>query len=310
MSCPAICIQGKDLVFTVQWHDGTGAPCDATGTVSYAIYEDEAATAILEGSMVKLAAQTGFYSELVAATIANGFEKFKTYTIRISAIVADVAITQVFSFICLGTEAIADSESTGLICTLADVKERLGLSDEHDSVITRIITSIEGIFNSYTKRKLIVTETDVTEYYSPEGNYLQLNRWPVVNITTLKQALDYNFDDADEFDANNGYRLVNGGANGIIYFPIYKPVEIPDSIQVIYRGSFCSAGQTPGEGEYAMPADLREAAIEQATFIFKRRDDIGLSGVSMQGGSISKFSDMELLPMVKQVLDNYRRPSL
>lgn len=202
------------------------------------------------------------------------------------------------------------SETTGLICTLADVKDRLGLNDDFDTVITRIITSIEGIFNSYTKRKLIITETDITEYFSPEGNYLQLNRWPIINITSLKQALDYDFDNADEFDEDDGYRKVNGGANGIIYFPVFKPVEIPDSIEIIYRGGFCSAGQTPGEGEFAMPADLREAAILQSTFIFKRRDDIGLSGVSSQGGSISKFSDLELLPMVKVILDAYRRPSL
>ena len=80
-----------------------------------------------------------------------------------------------------------------------------------------------------------------------------------------------------------------------------------DSVQVIYKGGYCSAGQAPGAGEYAMPADLREAAIEQATFIFKRKDDIGLAGVSAEGGSISKFSSMDLLPMVKNVLNDYRR---
>jgi len=59
-----------------------------------------------------------------------------------------------------------------------------------------------------------------------------------------------------------------------------------------------------------MPADLREAAIEQATFLWKRKDDIGLSAVGFEGGSVSKFSAVELLPMVRQILDNYRRPQL
>lgn len=86
--------------------------------------------------------------------------------------------------------------------------------------------------------------------------------------------------------------------------------EVPDSIQVIYKGGYCSAGQTPGTGEFALPADLREAAIEQASFFFKRRDDLGLAGVSFEGGSISKFSAMDLLPMVKKVLDNYKKPGL
>jgi len=85
---------------------------------------------------------------------------------------------------------------------------------------------------------------------------------------------------------------------------------MPDSIRLIHKGGYCSAGQTPGEGEFAMPADLREAAIEQSSFIFKRKDDLGLSGIGFEGGSISKFSPMDLLPMVKKILDSYRRPSL
>ncbi len=310
MSCPAIAIQGQNLVFTVQFHDGTGAPSDATGGVSYNIYEAEVAEALLTGTMAKLAAQTGFYSEALACTIANGFEKFKSYTIRITATVAGVAVTQVFSFICLGSEAVAGSESTGLICTLADVKERLGLNDEHDDVIARIITSLEGIFNSYTRRTLIITEADVTEYYTPVGSYLQLNRWPIVGITSIKQASDYDFDNADALTADTDYRLLNDGKNGIVRRLLTGWLAWPDSIQAVYRGGYCSAGQTPGDGEFAMPADLREAAIEQASFIFKRKDDIGLSGVSAQGGSISKFSAMELLPMVEEILKHYRRPSL
>jgi hypothetical protein len=309
MSCSAIAIQGKDLVFTVQFNDGTGAACDATGAVSYAIYEDETPTAILTGFMAKLAAQTGFYSELIAATIVNGFEKFKTYTIRIAATIAGVAVTQVFSFICLGTETVAGSETTGLICTLADVKDRLGLNDEFDTVITRIITSIEGIFNTETRRTLIVTEEDVTDYFTPKGNYIQLERYPVVNITSIKYATDYDFAIADAMVVDEDYRLMKQGKNGIIYFP-YGIAGPPDSLQIIHRGGFCSAGQSPGVGEFAMDSGLRELAIQQSSFIFKRKDDIGLSSVSSQGGSISKFSDMELLPMVKVILDDYRRPSL
>jgi hypothetical protein len=310
MSCPAIAIQGKDLVFTVQWHDGTGAACDATGVVSYAIYEDEAATPILTGSMANLAAQTGFYSEALACTIANGFEKFKTYTIRIAATVAGVVVIQVFSFLCLGTEAVAGSESTGLICTLADVKDRLGLNDDFDTVLTRIITSIEGIFDTETRRTLIVTEEDVTEYFTPEGNYIQLDRYPVVGITSIKYATDYDFDNADVLVEDEDYRLMKQGKNGIIYFPS-SLASVPDSLQIIGRGGFCSAGQTAGVGEFAMDAGLRELAIQQSDFLFKRKDDIGLSSVSSQGGSISKFSDMELLPLVKNELEKfYRRPSL
>jgi len=46
---------------------------------------------------------------------------------------------------------LADSV-TGRICTLTDVKDRLGISDtEHDKAINRIISGLEAIFDGHTK---------------------------------------------------------------------------------------------------------------------------------------------------------------
>ena len=197
------------------------------------------------------------------------------------------------------------------ICTLTDVKDRLGLTDtEYDTMINRLIAGLETIFENYTRRKLLVSAVDVTEYFSGCGSLLLLNRWPVVSITSVKLAYDYDFDSADALVENTELRQVAAGKNGIIHRINMSWPENPDTIQVIYRGGYCSAGQTPGEGEFALPADLREAAIEQASFLFKRKDDIGLSSVSAEGGSISKFSAMDLLPMVKKILDNYKKPGL
>lgn len=201
--------------------------------------------------------------------------------------------------------------SSGRICTLDDVKGRLGETDtENDMTLVRIILGIEEIFNRYTRRNLIVSAADVTEYYTGSGNRLQLARYPLVSVTSIKQAVDYDFDGADALEADIAYRLIGGGINGIAYRVHTTWFSVPDAIEVIYRGGYCAAGHAPGDGETAMPADLREAAIEQATFVFKRRDDIGLAGVGFEGGSMSKFSAMDLLPMVKRVLDNYRRPAL
>jgi len=244
-----------------------------------------------------------------AVPIAAGLAKTGTFTetakfLRVRATCAAEDDTTAKAIL------LADS-SVGRICTLTDVKDRLGeTGTEHDNTFNRIILGLEEIFNSYTKRNLLLNAADVTEYYTGGSEYLQLNRYPVVSITSIKQTIDYDFDNYEALAANSGYRLINGGKNGVA-FRIYTTwFNAPDSIQVIYKGGYCAAGQTPGDGEFAMPADLREAAIEQATFIFKRRDDIGLSGTGFQGGSISKFSAMDLLLMVKEVLKKYRRPSL
>ncbi len=244
-----------------------------------------------------------------AVPIASGSAKSGTFTetakfLRVRALCAAGEDTTA------GAVLLADS-TTGRICTLADVKDRLGLTDtEFDLTINQIISGLEELFNSYTKRSLIVNPTDVTEYFRGCGSLLQLNRYPIVAVTSIKVAYDYVFSSATALTENSEYRTVAGGAKGILFRMYGSWPDIPDAVEVIYRGGYCSAGQTPGEGEFAMPADLREAAIEQACFVFKRKDDIGLSAVSAQGGSISKFSAMDLLPMVKKVLDSYRRPSL
>lgn len=90
MGCQGLVYIGDDLTFSVTTHDpDTGVLTDADSVPAYRIYEDETATAILTGSMAKLddANTTGFYSELIACTAANGFENGKSYTIYIEATV-------------------------------------------------------------------------------------------------------------------------------------------------------------------------------------------------------------------------------
>lgn len=70
----------------------TGALTDADAVPAYRVYEDETSTAILTGNMAKLddANTTGFYSEQITLSAANGFENGKSYTIYITAAVNSV----------------------------------------------------------------------------------------------------------------------------------------------------------------------------------------------------------------------------
>lgn len=90
MGCQGEVVLGESLAFSITCHDpSTGILTDADGAPIYRIYENETATAILTGSMVKLddVNTTGFYSGMVACTTANGFEDGKSYTIYIEATV-------------------------------------------------------------------------------------------------------------------------------------------------------------------------------------------------------------------------------
>jgi hypothetical protein len=81
------------LTFTVTTHRfDTGALTDADAVPAYRVYEDETGTAILTGNMAKLddAGTTGFYSEQLTLSAANGFEAGKSYNVYVSAAVNSV----------------------------------------------------------------------------------------------------------------------------------------------------------------------------------------------------------------------------
>jgi hypothetical protein len=90
MGCPGEVQIGDSLVFSICTHDAdTGALTDAAGAPTYRVYEDETAVPILTGTMAVLDTvnTTGFYTEKIDCTVANGFENGKTYTVYIEATV-------------------------------------------------------------------------------------------------------------------------------------------------------------------------------------------------------------------------------
>jgi hypothetical protein len=202
------------------------------------------------------------------------------------------------------------------LCTLADVKTRLGIEDktDFDTIINSIIAGIDGMFDIEADWPLLMTDEDVTDCFSSEDcrSYLLLNRHPIISITSIKEASDYDFEAATALVLNTDYRPANAGLNGIIYRINDCWLAGEGVIEVKYRGGYCGAGEAAAQGEYALPVELREVAIEQAELLFKRKDDIGLSAISSQGGSISKFAEVELLPWIKKLLNSskYKKPSL
>lgn len=246
-----------------------------------------------------------------AVPIASGTSRMAEFTetaayIRVRAVCAAGEDTTVEAIL------MADS-SANRICTLDDIKHRLGISDsdtDHDELLNTIIAGIEGIFDNYTRRKLIQTAADVTEYYTGDCEYLKLLRYPVISITSVKESWDYNFDDTDALTEDTDYRILNSGRTGMLFRAYGSWLKREDSIQIVYRGGYAPAGTSPAADETALPAEIREAAIEQASFLYKRKDDIGLTSVSYDGGSISKFAAIKPLPQVAQILDSYKRRTL
>jgi len=113
MGCPSSVELGDNLVFSICTHDpDTGVLTDADAAPTYRVYEDETAVAILTGTMTKLddANTTGFYTELIACTIGNGFEDRKTYTIYVEATVDSDTGGISFAFKIMDTPSLVNTE--------------------------------------------------------------------------------------------------------------------------------------------------------------------------------------------------------
>lgn len=80
---------GDVLTFWHQFAHTDGVATDATGTPTYAVYEESTDTAILSGNMAKQddSGTTGFYYGQVTLSAANGLEVSKSYVVRVSGTV-------------------------------------------------------------------------------------------------------------------------------------------------------------------------------------------------------------------------------
>ena len=134
------------LTFTAVTHKvDTGVLTDADSVPSYRIYEDETGTAILNGSMAKLddANTTGFYSEQITLSAANGFENGKSYSIYISATVNSIVGGQTFNFkVDVAVSAALDGRFDALDAAVADVPTNAelatALAAADDAVLAQI----------------------------------------------------------------------------------------------------------------------------------------------------------------------------
>ena len=102
MGCQTRVTIGDFLTFGICTHDpDTGESTDTDFAPTYRLYENEVAVPILTGSMAKLddANTTGFYTERIACSEANGFEARKSYTVFIQATVFGSTGGISFSFV-------------------------------------------------------------------------------------------------------------------------------------------------------------------------------------------------------------------
>lgn len=150
------------LTFTACTHDDTGAAADADAVPSYAIYENETAAPIVSGNMAQLGAVTGFYTERVQLTAANGFETGKCYAVRVEAVMGGVtaAAAHMFAVKVASANVTLWKDATAPAMT-GDAFARLGAPA--GASVSADIAEVDASVWSYATRTLTQSSTSTTD---------------------------------------------------------------------------------------------------------------------------------------------------
>ena len=187
-----------------------------------------------------------------------------------------------------------------MLCTFEDVKQMLtSIADAQQPLVENLIEAFSERAERYTNRKFR-KKTNITEYFSPTFDkwHVRLSRYPVDSIVSVHEDLlgSYNGTSNIEVDQED-YDLV--GNEGILKMRFRQFFNGVKSLRVIYNGGL--ANDVGG-----VPMDLRLAATRQVAYWFTRRNQIGVSEISIRrGGSQTLSEPMELLPDVRVVLEDY-----
>ncbi len=228
MPAPSQGILEEDMVFTIQTVDGNGEPVDADSLPTWKVYEDETGTEIQSGTMTLFdAANTdGFYSETLSLTTANGYERYKTYTIRILTVVSVTTIPQVFIFMAIGA-ADTFAATTGALTTLSNAQGYMGVaSGMDDDLITALIARATSEIEEFCGRTLV--NASFREFYDGDRSQdLPLKQYPVTAIEYLT------------FGTNQPMQITNGSTDA---YNAYVSVNATNMVLVVQGGA--SAGTT------------------------------------------------------------------
>ena len=208
------------------------------------------------------------------------------------------------------------------LCTRSQVKLRLDIADgetAYDAVIDAIRDGVSALIAGAEGAARDLEQADLIEVRNvpdPVSRALWLHCWPVVAIAEVleRSGASELWADLTALTADTDYQV--NAASGLL---LRASSWWPQGLQVVrisYEAGYVTpdtqagVGWTIAAGEVVMPADLVEAAVQQAVHVFQRRRDPAQLGGGTAGGNIYTAASLgaaELLPGVAAVARRYRR---
>lgn len=203
------------------------------------------------------------------------------------------------------------SLSTYSLLSLEELKEELRVDDDGKNLaLTIIANTVSDVIEAYLGRQ-IVTRGSLTEYHTMEANgdsigitVLSLLEWPVITLTSVAEDTAWPrtygtlLVSGTDYQANNPtgriHRLASPGAR-------YLWATGFRAIRVIYSAGYATTA--------AVPQRIKSVARRLAGVMWEeyKRDWRGVSSVSDQIGTFTRFSAANLSADMKADLVNERR---
>lgn len=182
---------------------------------------------------------------------------------------------------------------TNALISLADVKDYIGIevkSSADDAVIVDLIDRMTARFESHCDRNF--NARSYTEQYDGEGTkYLFPKNYPIISVSSIFDDSDWSFAASTEITSTT-YRIQDEicivRKTGNIF------TTGTQNLQVTYSGGYTS-----------IPADIKQAAVEEVSRTFDHRRDVDVTIKSTDENSIS-FAPKDLLPSTLRVLNRYK----
>lgn len=198
------------------------------------------------------------------------------------------------------TEFVGLTSMSEIALQLHGLKDSEGIvEDERRFLIELMIDAVTARMERECDRiflKRLAASPHVKVFSPYETKYVPLSAWPVDSIVSVKEASDGDFDEATALEATDYHAT----PEGFLRHRSRRWTDGIGSLEVKWAGGL--ARHVGG-----VPADLRYGATRQVATWWQRRNDLGVSGKSVQGANVTLFFQGGLVPELKDLIPYYRR---
>jgi hypothetical protein len=198
-----------------------------------------------------------------------------------------------------------------MLTSLTTVKTRLALDpldSTYDALLLNTISAVSARFDQETHRTLARALNAQFEFPAEDTEIL-VPCFPIESVTRfeLKTAEKEGWLEQAGIDYLIRKNCIISLATAFSDSPPTNGNSQAAVVRVTYTGGYLLPGSEAVPGATPLPADLAQAAVEQVTFWFQTRNELGVIRQWPRSGDYRQLADTDLLPSVRQTLRAYNR---